>query len=200
MKQGLQSDLNLINNIKSGKDVNRALLELIQRHSGIYVNMIEAFAAKTSNYINYTELIEEKDYYIYKSVLKFNPRKGAKFSTHLGNETRWMCLNLYNKNKKNNENLANAIKNQDPILNPLDTREEQKKRESQEILDKVMKIVDTVPDKRIKEIFLLRYVEGKGNKVMPWKAISKTVGLSIQGCINAHNSMLKNIKEIIKES
>ena len=200
MKQGLQSDLNLINNIKSGKDVNRALLELIQRHSGIYVNMIEAFAAKTSNYINYTELIEEKDYYIYKSVLKFNPRKGAKFSTHLGNETRWMCLNLYNKNKKNNENLANAIKNQDPILNPLDAREEQKKRESQEILDKVMKIVDTVPDKRIKEIFLLRYVEGKGNKVMPWKAISKTVGLSIQGCINAHNSMLKNIKEIIKES
>ena len=128
MKQGLQSDLNLINNIKSGKDVNRALLELIQRHSGIYVNMIEAFAAKTSNYINYTELIEEKDYYIYKSVLKFNPRKGAKFSTHLGNETRWMCLNLYNKNKKNNENLANAIKNQDPILNPLDAREEQKKR------------------------------------------------------------------------
>jgi hypothetical protein len=200
MKQGLQSDLNLINNIKSGKDVNRALLELIQRHSGIYVNMIEAFAAKTSNYINYTELIEEKDYYIYKSVLKFNPRKGAKFSTHLGNETRWMCLNLYNKNKKNNENLANAIKNQDPILNPLDAREERKKRESQEILDKVMKIVDTVPDKRIKEIFLLRYVEGKGNKVMPWKAISKTVGLSIQGCINAHNSMLKNIKEIIKES
>jgi hypothetical protein len=200
MKQGLQSDLNLINNIKSGKDVNRALLELIQRHSGIYVNMIEAFAAKTSNYINYTELIEEKDYYIYKSVLKFNPRKGAKFSTHLGNETRWMCLNLYNKNKKNNENLANAIKNQDPILNPLDAREEQKKRESQEILDKVMKIVDTVPDKRIKEIFLLRYIEGKGNKVMPWKAISKTVGLSIQGCINAHNSMLKNIKEIIKES
>ena len=105
MKTRSKSDLILINNIKKGKDIDKSLMELISRHSGIYVNMIEAFAAKTSNYINYNELIEEKDYHIYKSVLKFDCKRGTKFSTHLGNETRWMCLNLYNKNKKNNENM-----------------------------------------------------------------------------------------------
>ena len=95
--------------------------------------------------------------------------------------------------------MANAIKAQEPFLNSYDAKTEQKRQELKEILDKVMKIVDTVPDDRIKTIFKLRYVEGKGNKVMPWKLISKSVGLSIQGCINAHNSMLKNIKEMIKE-
>jgi len=200
MKNTRPSDLTLINNIKNNINANRSLLEIIQRHSGIYLNMIDAFAARTSQYINHSELLDEKDYYIYKSVLKYDPSKGAKFSTHLGNETRWMCLNLYNKNKKNTEKLYLKTKLVPDCSHSLQSAIEKERKEfSQEILDKVMKIVDNQNDARIKKIFAMRYIEGKGNKVMPWKSISQSVGLSIQGCINAHNVTIKAIKEKINK-
>ena len=62
-----------------------------------------------------SDLIEDKNFYIYQAVLKYDPNRGTKFSTYLGNETKWMCLNLYNKNKKNpqvpyeNEVIENSL-------------------------------------------------------------------------------------------
>jgi hypothetical protein len=36
------------------------------------------------------------------------------------------------------------------------------------------------------------------NKLTPWRKISKEMDLSIQGCINIHNSALKTIAKKIK--
>ncbi len=45
----------------------------------------------------------------------------------------------------------------------------------------------------------MRYIIGKKNKVMPWKNIGKKMDLSIQGCINIHNSAIKKIKQTLDE-
>jgi hypothetical protein len=56
------------------------------------------------------------------------------------------------------------------------------------------------PDKRIRKIFYLRYEKGSNNSVMPWRMISGELDMSIQGCINLHNSAMQQFKnKIIKE-
>ena len=40
------------------------------------------------------DLFREKDYLVYKAATTFNPDKKVKFSTWLGNYTRYHCLTL----------------------------------------------------------------------------------------------------------
>ena len=46
----------------------------------------------------------------------------------------------------------------------------------------------------------MRYVIGEKNKVMPWKKISKELNMSIQGCINIHNSAIEEFKLELKDN
>ena len=55
------------------------------------------------------------------------------------------------------------------------------------------------PDKRVEKIFEMRYVIGVKNKVMPWKQIGDKMNLSIQGCINIHNSAVEHVRENLNE-
>jgi DNA-directed RNA polymerase specialized sigma subunit len=68
----------------------------------------------------------------------------------------------------------------------------------EDIFNKVLKIIDNHPDKRVEKIFNMRYIEGIKNKVMPWKNIGDSLNLSIQGCINIHNSAIKEIQNELK--
>ena len=65
--------------------------------------MIHNYVPSNTIFTNKDELISDKEYNIYQAALKFDSSRGAKFSTYLGNETKWMCLNIYNKNKKHPE-------------------------------------------------------------------------------------------------
>jgi DNA-binding PadR family transcriptional regulator len=56
--------------------------------------------------------------------------------------------------------------------------------------------VEKHPDSRIRKIFSMRYSGQR--KLTPWRKISKEMNLSIQGCINIHNSALKHISKNIK--
>ena len=94
------SDLELIENIQLDVNTQNSLTQLIDRHSGIYLDMVNVYASPSSPFIDYEDLIEDKDFKIYQAAKNYNPEKGAKFSTYLGNETKWMCLNLYNRNKR----------------------------------------------------------------------------------------------------
>ena len=65
---------------------------------------------------------------------------------------------------------------------------------NQESLGTIYNLISLHPDKRVDKIFRLRYNGGKGNKLMSWKEVSKEVNLSIQGCINVHNSAIRHIQ------
>ena len=189
------SDLKLVVSLQRQPDDEKALKELIRRHSGIYINMVTAYTM-TGSISHKQELIAEKDYHIYQCALKFNANKKTKFSTFLGNMTKWMCLNLYNKNKKHPEIAVEDIVlelNQE-FTNP------QEEAGNKELLDHILKYVSSHPDPRVGAIFSLRYIEGQKNKVMPWKKISSKVNMSVQGCINIHDSIIKKIQIKIKET
>lgn len=191
------SDLELVENIQNDVNIEESLKTLVDRHSGIYLDMVNSYASPNNPYIDYNELIKDKEYRIYHSAVKFDKSKGAKFSTYLGNETKWMCLNTYNRNKRrpvwHSEYLENMPNKEEQ---ECDTISESIK---QDLFNKVLNIIETHPDRRVEKIFKMRYIIGNKNKVMSWKQIGDEMNLSIQGCINIHNSAVETFKEHLKE-
>ena len=69
-------DVDLINNIKKQIDVEESLEELVNRHSGIYLEMVNSYASPNNPFIDYEELIQDKEYKIYNAAMKYDPDRG----------------------------------------------------------------------------------------------------------------------------
>lgn len=190
----ISSDEELVSNLKLNNKTEASLKELIERHSGICITIINSYMSRNINSNLREELIKEKDFIIYQSALRFNETKKTKFSTYLGNEVKWRCLNFYNKNKR-----KNTVSLEDGLLDYFSQKtSNETNKDTKDIFSEIIDFTNTHPDKRVKKIFYLRYVVGRNNSVMPWKNISNELGMSIQGCINIHNSTIKNLKYRIK--
>lgn len=189
------TDYKLVELVQADTPSEEAIKELIHRHSGIFISIISSHFEK-GNFMKYgLELIEEKDYYIYQAALKYDSKRSTKFSTFLGNEARWLCLNTYNKQKKT-ERIFNHDKNNLEFLMKTHPAPESTSIDI-DAYSRVLEIAEGHSDKRVAKIFKLRYVDGKQNKLMPWKDISKKMKLSIQGCINIHNAAIKYIRKVL---
>jgi DNA-directed RNA polymerase specialized sigma subunit len=144
------------------------------------------------SFVDKNEVLEEKDFYIYTAVLKYDPSYNTKFSTHLANETRWRCLNLYNKNKKfQKEPLEDQLKDiEDPnfFLDQVLIQEDALK---------LSKITEKQKDKRIKKIIDMRYGLCY-NDSHSWREIAEVLNISVQGCIDIHDKFLKKLKKELK--
>ena len=183
----MQDDLSLIEKIKKDRDEN-CLKELISRHSGIYLQMVNQTISDQSNACK-SDVIDEKDWFIYEKALNYDPNRNIKFSTYLGNEIRWKCLNLHNRAKKYE---YCDIYTQAEQLVERDSFEENDKKE---IIDLIFQKAGENEDKRVRKIVQMRYKGGAHNKLAPWSKIAKKLKLSIQGCINIHNRFIKEIKK-----
>ena len=186
----MESDATLIEKVKKENDAG-SLQILIERHSGIYLEMVNSVIPNNCTFLDKNDLIEDKNYSIYKAVLAYDPNKKAKFSTYLGNETRWKCLNLFNRGIKYQ---YSDICDYKEDIN-FSENDKTKEISNNEILNKIFAIANNHSDKRIFKIFNLRYNIANGNKLMSWKNIAKEVNVSIQGCINIHNKFLEEIKK-----
>jgi DNA-directed RNA polymerase specialized sigma subunit len=189
----METDISLIHKVKKDSD-QESLNLLIERHSGIYLEMVNSVIPNNCNFLDKNDIIDDKNISIYKAIMNYDENKNTKFSTYLGNETRWKCLNIFNRGTK-----YKYIDIQD-FKEHVDFIEENtiKNISSKEILDKIFNLANTHKDQRVSEIFYLRYKIGEGNKTMPWKNISKKINVSIQGCINIHDRFIEEIKKEIQ--
>lgn len=188
------SDIELVFNIQSNIKTEKCLDVLIERHSALCVDIANKYMSSESNSNLREDILRDKDYHIYQSALKFNKSKGAKFSTYLGNEVKWKCLNIFNKSIK-----RKFVSVDSDNIQYLSLPQDKPRRESNDIFELIINDTKKHPDSRVGKIFNLRYIVGKNNSVMPWKNISETIGMSIQGCINIHNSTIKNMKNKIRK-
>jgi len=182
-----KTDRECVAEIKDHHDTE-ALKTLVTRHSGIYLNMIHSLIPENQSNFTKSELIAEKDAFIYQCALDFNPKIKIKFSTFVGNRIKWKCLNLHNVARRRKQE-------------PLETAPEPasfsclyENVEASELKNIINRVLKNYPDKRANKIFHLRYIDGQKNKVMPWRKIAKRLDMSIQGCINIHNKLIKTIK------
>lgn len=189
----MDTDLSLIEKIKEQND-SGSLQSLIDRHSGIYKDIVNKTVANAAFFIDKNEILEEKDYYIYSAALKFDPQRNVKFSTYLANETRWRCLNIYNKQKKfQRESLD------DNFYNRSDDSSFLKDVETQEYLTMIINLAKEQKDQRIKKIIDMRYGLTY-NRPHGWKEVAASLKMSIQGCIDIHDKFIKKIKLTIQNA
>ncbi|NBW13918.1 MAG: sigma-70 family RNA polymerase sigma factor [Caulobacteraceae bacterium] len=184
------TDLQLIRKIKNLK-CEKSLIELYERHQGICNKMLQKYCKVCYDIgVSLEDLNSEKIYVVYKSALSFKNRKGIKFSTWLGNQMRYHCLNTFNKQSKDismeNENIKYITETNQAkqIDNTLLNKEK---------VDVIFNILDQMHDPRIKKIFNLRYFTD--SKIQPWNKIGKKMHISTQTVINIHNKALKFINQ-----
>ena len=185
----VDSDYTLISNIQEEHDED-SLLEIIDRHSGIFHTMVNQFMSHPHCSLDKSLLVGEKDSTIYSAALNYDPTRKTKFSTHLANQTKWKCLNILNKKKKNKEFQLDDNSNYDEPFSDGFLREIDK-GEAFSLFNKCLK---KEKDERVKKILDLRYGVDN-NKLTPWRKIAKELDMSIQGCINIHNRFINKVKK-----
>tara|TARA_R110000772_G_scaffold95159_1_gene193405 strand:+ start:2731 stop:3303 length:573 start_codon:yes stop_codon:yes gene_type:complete len=184
----MEEDLYLIKKVKECKD-DSSIKELIHRHSGIYIEMVNRYIPDSIEGINKEDIIQDKEFSIYDAAMNFDEDKNTKFSTYVGNLARWKCLNIYNKKIKFPQSSINEVFHEKTTY-----ISEAAEIENKEKIKNIILTISKITDKRARKIFKMRY--DSGTKLTPWKKIAKKLDLSIQGCINIHNKHLTEIKKI----
>ena len=175
-------DNKLVENIKD-ENCEDSLKELILRHSPLCYNILQKFYPLLNKAgFSKDDVFNEKDLLIYKSAKTFKLDKKTKYSTWLGNYTRYHCLNMLNSTKirfvsVEEEGVKSFMEKQ---VAEQDLDKEKHMREF------ISHILDNLKDKRIKKIYMMRYFSKDGKK-KTWKEIAKKVGVSSQTVINIHN-------------
>ena len=108
----------------------------------------------------------------------------------MANQTKWKCLNIINKKKRNREIYIDDERCfKEPSCESFIG--EIKKNEVFNVFESCLK---QESDSRVKKIIDLRY-NTDNNKVRAWRVIASEMGMSIQGCINIHNKFIQKVKK-----
>lgn len=193
--ENVMLDEQLITKIKS-EACDESLNELINKHTGLCYDIYKKYLPSQEISGNYSINIQnDKDYIIYKSALSFDSSKNIKFSTWLGNQVRYQCLNLLKKKKNviscDQETIELVTnKNEDIVW------EQESKERNKSLVEYVSAVVKKMRDPRIKQIFQMRYFSRNGKKTS-WQRIGDEIGTSAQTAINIHERALKLIRKKI---
>ena len=142
----------LIFNVKNA-ECNESLKEIIRLHSPLFYDIYKKYySALKKHGISQHDVEGDRDYVIYQAIKKYDPSKKAKFSTWLGNFTRYYCLNLMNSRKRHVYAEEDEL---DYYHSSLDFVTDGK--ENKEVKEFAMHILNRMKDGRIKKIFHLRY-------------------------------------------
>jgi len=188
----MESDLSLIKRVQESKDED-SLTELINRHSGIYIYIVDQYTKNDTLNLSRSSMLEDKDYVIYKSALDYDPNRNSKFSTFLANQTKWKCLNEINRKEKNNIPIDRVY------YDASDDNNSFKNLSKIEAFDIFNKMLREEKDERVKKIIDIRY-NTSNTKLVPWKIAAKKLNLSIQGCINIHDRFINKVKNKLDEN
>ena len=180
------TDTELIINVKNN-NCNNSLKTLIRRHSALCFDVCKKYSSAISkNGLRVEDVTDEKEFIIYKSAMSFNPEKKTKFSTWLGNQVRYHCLNLMNKN--------NLVLTEDPQLDYFINKDvDYEPYSMKEKMDYVDNLVNQIKDKRVAKIIRMRYFNNPSKKT-PWNRVAAEIGVSTQTAINLHNKAIKILR------
>lgn len=185
------TDIQLACNIKNDKKVEQSIDELINRHSGIFYDILNTCCRKDHGTQSQRDISGEMKYIFYEAAMDYDTSKKMKFSTFLGQKTKWRCFGQNTYDKKHYYRNVELIENEE-------APEEVQKTVDPKLIEKIFDIIKENPDQRLNKIFKHRYLDSDTNKVTPWKDIAPNIGLTIQGCINLHNKGIKILKQQIR--
>ncbi len=91
----MTTDLELIDLIKNKQD-SKALVELASRHTGVYASIVNQYASY-SPAVKREDLLDERLTNIWEYAKQYDPLRGMKFSTFVGEQIKFECKTLLSK-------------------------------------------------------------------------------------------------------
>tara|TARA_Y100000310_G_scaffold150498_1_gene149946 strand:+ start:167 stop:781 length:615 start_codon:yes stop_codon:yes gene_type:complete len=193
------NDYALIREIKE-KGCNESYEIICERHEKLFFKICQKYIPiiETVAGIKREEVLDDKHFVMFKAVNSFKNDKETKFSTWLGNCTKYHCLNFLNSNKK----LINC--DQDFINQYQEKNELPENAFGSDYsydVEFVFNILKQLKDKRIAQVFRLRYFGNFGiNKKATWSRIAREIKTSTQTAINLHKRgqeiLVKKMKSV----
>lgn len=185
------NELKLIKKIKK-YNCSDSLKELESLHGGLCLKIIKKYLPQLNNR-NYSieDILKDKIYVVYQTALSFDPKKKIKFSTWLGNQIRYYCLNMINKNKNH---LYLEDKNITYIVEKKQIEQMSSEMNKTQI-EYIFDLLHSMKDERIEKIFKLRYFDT--NKPKSWCEIGKQLDISTQTAINIHEKTINFLNKKI---
>jgi RNA polymerase sigma factor (sigma-70 family) len=177
----IKEDSQLIEDIKRRNDESeKSFLTLVNRHAPLCHDIYRKYAPIiTASGLSLDDLSKDKDVVLWKCALSFDPEKKVKFSTWLGSQIRFQCLNAIN-----NTNHYIYL-DEETLQEKIDETSSISHNQNDATIDYILSILDQLKDPRIKQIFLMRYLSGEDEK-QTWKKIGEKLGISTQTVINLH--------------
>ena len=179
-------DETLIKNVIN-KQCNESLKELVNRHSGIIFNIGKKYCSSCN--LDIGELNDNRYWIVFNAAKTFNDTKGSKFSTWLGNQVRFFCLNYKNKNSKlipiENEHLEFFINN----FSKNDEKVNQK-----EVINTIVDLFNQISDPNTKNAIYYRYFYNK-ERILNYSEIADILKVTPQTVLNWHNKFVDFAKK-----
>jgi RNA polymerase sigma factor (sigma-70 family) len=176
----------LIKNVIN-KQCNESLKELVNRHSGIIFNIGKKYCSSCN--LDISELNDNRYWIVFNAAKTFNDTKGSKFSTWLGNQVRFFCLNYKNKNSKlipiENEHLEFFINN----FSKNDEKVNQK-----EVIHTIIDLFNQISDPNTKNAIYYRYFYNK-ERILNYSEIADILQVTPQTVLNWHNKFVDFAKK-----
>jgi len=183
-------DNKLIENVKLN-NCSDSLNELVNRHSGMCFSIGKKYA--TSCGLDLHDINENRHWIIFNSLSSYDCEKGSKFSTWLGNQIRFFCLNFKNKNGK-------LIPTDDKILEFFINENNQlTKTNKTEAVDTIIDLFNQISDINTKNAIYYRYFYNK-ERILNYSEIADILKVTPQTVLNWHNKFIKLAKKKLTNS
>lgn len=164
-----------------------SLKQLVEKHSGMIFNVGKKYCPSCNLDLN--ELNDNKYWIVFQAVKSFNSEKGSKFSTWLGNQVRFFCLNHKNKNSK-------LIPIEDSHLEFFinDINKKNNLSKQKELVNVIIDLFNEISDPNTKNAIYYRYFHNK-ERILNYSEIAEILKVTPQTVLNWHNKFIKLAKK-----
>lgn len=208
------TEADLIGRVQVAKDSD-ALTALASQHTGIYLSVVNRYASAYPNTIRREDLADDKLFNIYRFILDYDPAKGTKLCTYIGNRTDWMCKTLLKQDTLNpvrsgtyGPSGAMCIQG-DSYTTERGTSvvlaDESSDADVIDIADKDLQIEDVLaaaqslcPDSRFAAILTYRHFQLNGQTCLSWRQIGERLNLSHEACRKIYWHNLGIVREHLR--
>lgn len=169
------------------RQCNDSLKQLAERHGGMIFNIGKKYC--TSCNIDLNELNDNKYWIVFNAAKSFNSEKGSKFSTWLGNQIRFFCLNYKNKNSK-----LLPIEDQHLEFFINDLNKKNNNSNQKELVDIIIDLFNEISDPNTKNAIYYRYFHNK-DRILNYSEIAGILNVTPQTVLNWHNKFINFAKK-----
>ncbi len=207
----------LISRVKTDAD-STALLALISRHTGIYFDVVNRYAASYPNAIKARDLDDDKLFNLYQFILAYDPNRGMKLSTYICDRTDYLCKTILKRDARNPispgtyaQTGAMALDRNEDTYSTSDGRQVTLIDESPHAqvpdqahddlsIETIRQAAgDACQDPRFTRILTYRHFNTK-HCTMSWRDIAKRMNLSHERVRQVYDEGIIRVKEYLKET